>query len=203
MGLTKTELRVTILAARRALPPHEHDADAHALVTHLDTLVSGTETVCAYVPVGSEPGSTELVDSLYRRGVRVLLPVARHDTAGVPLPLRWGEYRPTGLVDARFGLREPAPPWLGADAIAEASTILVPALAVDRAGTRLGRGAGFYDRTLRLAAPGARIVAVVRDDELLDEMPAEPHDVPMTHALTPRRGLVTLGETDAGMTQPT
>ncbi|MBZ4625576.1 5-formyltetrahydrofolate cyclo-ligase, partial [Mycobacterium avium subsp. hominissuis] len=38
-----------------------------------------------------------------------------------------------------------------------------------------------------------RLVALVRDAELLDELPAEPHDVPMTHALTPQRGLVALG----------
>jgi 5-formyltetrahydrofolate cyclo-ligase len=71
--------------------------------------------------------------------------------------------------------------------------VLVPALAVDHAGVRLGRGAGFYDRTLPLTHPSARLVAVVRDDELVDEIPAEAHDVPMTHALTPRRGLVQLG----------
>jgi 5-formyltetrahydrofolate cyclo-ligase len=70
---------------------------------------------------------------------------------------------------------------------------LVPALAVDRAGVRLGRGAGFYDRALPLADPAARLIAVVRDDELVDALPAEPHDVPMTHALTPSSGLVTLG----------
>ena len=104
-----------------------------------------------------------------------------------PLPLQWGEYRPGGLVAARFGLREPAQPWLPADAIAAATVVLVPALAVDRAGVRLGRGAGFYDRSLPLAAPTARLVAVVRDDELVDRLPAEPHDVRMTHALTPGR----------------
>jgi 5-formyltetrahydrofolate cyclo-ligase len=43
-----------------------------------------------------------------------------------------------------------------------------------------------------LAAPGTRLVAVVRDDELIDRLPAEPHDVRMTHALTPNTGLVTL-----------
>jgi 5-formyltetrahydrofolate cyclo-ligase len=77
--------------------------------------------------------------------------------------------------------------------VADAAVVFVPALAVDRAGVRLGRGAGFYDRTLRSAGPSARLVAVVRDDELVDEIPAEPHDVPMTHALTPGRGLVELG----------
>ncbi len=84
-------------------------------------------------------------------------------------------------------------PWLPAEAVADAITVFVPALAVDRAGVRLGRGAGFYDRSLPLADPAARLVAVVRDDELVDEVPAEPHDVRMTHALTPKRGLVELG----------
>ena len=73
------------------------------------------------------------------------------------------------------------------------TVVLVPALAVDRIGVRLGRGAGFYDRSVPLAAPGARLVAVVRDDELVEQLPAEPHDVRMTHALTPSGGLTALG----------
>lgn len=190
---TKTELRAEILTARRTLAPQVHDAEAHALCGHLPALISDGETVCAYVPVGSEPGSTELIDSLHRRGVRVLLPVARHDAAGLPVPLQWGEYRPGGLVQARFGLREPAEPWLPIDAIAAATVVLVPALAVDRTGVRLGRGAGFYDRSLPLAAPTAKLVAVVRDDELVERLPTEPHDVRMTHALTPSGGLIALG----------
>ena len=189
----KSGLRATILQTRRALARELHDAEANALCSHLPGFVGGGDTVGAYVPVGSEPGSVELIDTLLRMDVRVLLPVARHDAAGEPMPLQWGEYRPDGLVAARYGLREPAAPWLPADAVAEATVVLVPALAVDRTGVRLGRGAGFYDRTLGLADPAARLVAVVRDDELVDTLPAEPHDVRMTHALTPRRGLVALG----------
>ena len=191
MQRTKAELRAAILLTRRALSPEEHDLEAQALANHLAALVTDAQTVCAYVPVGSEPGSLELIDSLRRRGMRVLLPVT--GATGVPEPLQWGEYRPGELIGARYGLQEPAPPWLGADAIADASVILVPALAVDRAGVRLGRGAGFYDRSLPLADAAARLIAVVRDDELVDRLPAEPHDVRMTHALTPRDGLVTLG----------
>jgi 5-formyltetrahydrofolate cyclo-ligase len=192
-GPTKTELRAEILLARRTLAPQTHDAEADALCGHLPAFIGDGQTVCAYVPVGSEPGSPELIDSLLRRGVRVLLPVVRHDEAGLRVPLQWGEYRPGGLAEARFRLREPPEPWLPADAIAAAAVVLVPALAVDRAGVRLGRGAGFYDRSLPLAAPTARLVAVVRDDELVDRLPAEPHDVRMTHALTPNGGLVALG----------
>ena len=195
---SKTELRAEILAARRALAAHVRDAEAHALCAHVPTLIGSGRTVCAYVPVGSEPGSIELLDSLVRRGVQVLLPVTRHDAAGLPMPLQWGEYRRDDLVEGRFGLREPGGPSLGAEAIASAAVVLVPALAVDRTGVRLGRGAGFYDRSLPLADPAALLVAVVRDDELVDRLPAEVHDVRMTHALTPGRGLVTLG-----MSEPT
>jgi 5-formyltetrahydrofolate cyclo-ligase len=77
--------------------------------------------------------------------------------------------------------------------VAEAGLILVPALAVDRRGMRLGRGAGCYDRSLPLRDPNAQLIAVVRDAELVDELPSEPHDVPMTHALTPGRGVQPLG----------
>ena len=150
------------------MAPQLHDAEAHALCGHLPAFIGGGETVCAYVPVGSEPGSAELIDSLLRRGVRVLLPVARHDAAGLPVPLQWGDYRPGGLVRGAVRIARARRAVAAADAIAAATVVLVPALAVDRAGVRLGRGAGFYDRSLPLAAPTARLVAVVRDDELVD-----------------------------------
>ncbi len=188
---SKAELRTTILSARRAVSPHTHDAEANALRGHLPDVVIGGQTVCAYVPIRFEPGSVALLDTLLRLGTRVLLPVARGDADGAPLPMRWGWYQPGHLVPARMGLREPQQPWLPAEAVADAAVVFVPALAVDRAGVRLGRGAGFYDRSLPMAT-AARLVAVIRDDELVEQIPAEPHDVRMTHALTPGRGLVEL-----------
>ncbi len=188
----KAALREQLLAARRSVSDDVRAEQASALVAHVAGLAIDGGTVCAYVPVGAEPGSVELLDVLMRRADRVLLPVARTTADGDPVALQWGEYRPGELVIARFGLLEPAGPWLPATTVAEASVVLVPALAVDRAGARLGRGRGFYDRTLVLRDPQARLIAVVRDEELLDEVPHEPHDVPMTHALTPGRGLLEL-----------
>lgn len=188
--LTKPALRTTILAARRSLTEPERAAETRSLQTQITELTAGAGTVGAYIPVGSEPGaardSVPLLDAL--TGVRILVPIAR-----TGLPMQWAEYRAGELVRAPFGLLEPPPPWLPPESIAEATVLLVPALAVDRHGNRLGRGAGFYDRALPWAAADARLVAVVRDDELLDAVPAEPHDVPMTHALTPGRGLIRLG----------
>lgn len=189
---TKAQVRAAILAARRSVSPQTRDAEAAVLATHLSAFFDPGQTVCAYVPVGTEPGSLELIDALARREVVVLLPVARHGSDDTSLPLQWGRYRPGALVEAPFGLREPPQPWLPAEAVADAAVVLVPALAVDRHGVRLGRGAGFYDRTLPLADPAAVLAAVVRDDELVDKLPSEPHDVRMTHALTPSGGLVPL-----------
>jgi 5-formyltetrahydrofolate cyclo-ligase len=194
----KAALRQRLLAARRLVSDDARADEARSLADHVNAVLDSGGTVCAYVPVGAEPGSIEMLDVLLRRANRVLLPVARTTADNSPVALQWGEYRPGQLVAARFGLLEPAGPWLPATALAEASVVLVPALAVDRTGVRLGRGRGFYDRTLVSRNPHARLVAVIRDEELLDELPHEPHDVPMTHALTPGRGLVELGTAQPG-----
>jgi 5-formyltetrahydrofolate cyclo-ligase len=194
----KAALRQRLLAARRSVSDGARADEARSLADHVNAVVDSGGTVCAYVPVGAEPGSIEMLDVLLQRANRVLLPVARTTADSSPVALQWGEYRPGQLVAARFGLLEPAGPWLPATALAEASVVLVPTLAVDRTGVRLGRGRGFYDRTLVSRNPHARLVAVIRDEELLDELPHEPHDVPMTHALTPGRGLVELGTARPG-----
>jgi 5-formyltetrahydrofolate cyclo-ligase len=194
-GTGKSALRNQLLNGRRGVAGDVHAGEARALQRHLDELAITAGTVCAYVPVGTEPGSIAMLDGLLlRRGVRVLLPVARTGAADVPLALMWGEYRGGELVTGPFGLLEPARPWLPASALAEAHLVVVPALAVDRRGVRLGRGRGFYDRSLPLRDSTAQLIAVVRDEELLGELPCEPHDVPMTHALTPGGGLITLDQ---------
>jgi 5-formyltetrahydrofolate cyclo-ligase len=103
--------------------------------------------------------------------------------------LDWAPYRGASLlVEGAYRLLAPSGPRLGETAIATAGLVLVPALAVDRRGVRLGRGGGWYDRTLPLANPGTQLVAVVRDDEFVDSLPVERHDVLMTGVLTPGSG---------------
>ena len=189
---SKAALRKQLLAARRSIADDVRAAEARMLNEHVELLVSSGSTVCAYVPVGTEPGSVEMLNVLLHRAGRVLLPVARTMADDTPLPLRWGEYRPGALTRGRWGLLEPPEPWLPESALAEAELVFVPALAVDRRGVRLGRGAGFYDRSLSDRDPQARLIATVRDAEFVDELPSEPHDVRMTHALTPERGVITL-----------
>jgi 5-formyltetrahydrofolate cyclo-ligase len=189
----KAALRERLLAARRLVTDAVRADEARSLTEHVAAVVDSGSTVCAYVPIGTEPGSVAMLDVVLAQAGRVLLPIARSSADDSPVALQWGEYRPGQLVAARFGLLEPAGPWLPATALEEASVVLVPALAVDRTGVRLGRGRGFYDRTLVDRDPRARLIAIVRDEELVEELPREPHDVSMTHALTPGRGLIELG----------
>ncbi len=166
----------------------------HALCGHLPALVGDGETVCAYVPVGSEPGSIELIDSLLRRGVRVLLPVARHDarrhcrcrcSGASTAPAAWSR-RGSGCASPPSRgcppTRSRPPRWSWCPR--SRSTAPGCGWAAARASTTA---------RCRWPTPAARLVAVVRDDELVDRLPAEPHDVRMTHALTPNGGLVALG----------
>ncbi|USX49426.1 5-formyltetrahydrofolate cyclo-ligase [Lentzea sp. HUAS12] len=175
----KATLRSRLLAARRALSPEVRALEAAALAAHVAALdLSPDQTVCAFLPVGSEPGDASWLDGLR---CRVLLPVVTGAS-----PLDWAEH--TGEVaPAGFRLLEPTGPRLGASAIAGASLVLVPALAVSVTGVRIGKGQGHYDRSLPLVK--APLVGVVRDCEVLAEVPGEPHDVRMNGVLTPSIGL--------------
>ncbi|MDQ0775226.1 5-formyltetrahydrofolate cyclo-ligase [Streptomyces aurantiacus] len=145
-------------------------------------------TVAAYVSVGSEPGTRALLDALRARGVRVLLPVllANND-------LDWGIYEGhDSLVRVRHGdrmaLLEPAGERLGQEAVLAADAVLLPGLAVDGRGMRLGRGGGSYDRVLaRLerAAADPALVVLLYDSEVVGRVPEEPHDRPVRAAVTP------------------
>jgi 5-formyltetrahydrofolate cyclo-ligase len=189
----KDRIRAERVAARQTVDENVRRAETRALIGHLKSLIAEDDVVAAYAPLSSEPGFPGLADAVVAICGEVLLPIARASADGIPLPLQWAAYRSGTLVQAPYELFEPPPPWLPPSALKSVRTVLLPALAVDRRGVRLGRGAGFYDRSLSFRDPEARLVAVVRDDELVDELPVEPHDVAMTHVLTPGYGLVAVG----------
>ncbi len=144
--------------------------------------------VAAYVSVGSEPGTLALLDALRARGVRVLLPVLLPDN-----DLAWGTYAgPDSLVSVRHGgkmaLLEPAGERLAPEAVQQANAVLLPGLAVDARGMRLGRGGGSYDRVLaRLERAGAdpALVVLLYDAEVVERVPEEAHDRPVHAVVTP------------------
>lgn len=186
----KEKLRRDLAEVRSRLTEDDVSATGTALARRALELpeLAAARTVGAYVSVGGEPSTRALLDALHARGTRVLLPVLLPDD-----DLDWGAYEgPERLVRAgrpgRITLLEPAGPRLGPSAVLEADALLLPGLAVDSSGMRLGRGGGSYDRVLeRLADAGAdpALVVLLYDGELLEDVPAEPHDRPVQAAVTP------------------
>jgi 5-formyltetrahydrofolate cyclo-ligase len=188
VGDAKRVLRSRLLAARRARAVPHREAAAEALARHALELpeLAGAATVAGYVSVGGEPGTGPLLEGLRERGVRVLLPVLCDDD-----DLDWAPYAgPDALTAGPRGLREAVGPRLGRDAVCAADVVLLPGLAVDAGGMRLGRGGGSYDRVLaRLAAagPGPRpaLIVLLYADEVVVAVPREPHDHPVHAVVTP------------------
>ncbi|MFJ8055005.1 5-formyltetrahydrofolate cyclo-ligase [Streptomyces sp. NPDC096142] len=145
-------------------------------------------TVAAYVSVGTEPGTLALLDALRARDIGVLLPVLLPDN-----DLDWGAYSGEGSLarvqhGGKMALFEPTGERLGPDAVTAADVVLLPGLAVDGRGMRLGRGGGSYDRVLaRLERAGAHPAPVVLlyDSEVVERVPAEAHDRPVRAVVTP------------------
>ncbi|MFD3923203.1 5-formyltetrahydrofolate cyclo-ligase [Streptomyces sp. NPDC058595] len=188
----KTALRRELLAARRLLSEDDiRDASAVLAGRALNLPeLAAAGTVAAYVSVGREPGTRALLDALRERGVRVLLPVLLPDD-----DLDWAAYDgPERLVRAGRGLLEPDGPRLGVRAVLEARVVLLPGLAVDGRGMRLGRGGGSYDRVLtrleRAATDGGTdegpaLAVLLYDHEVVERVPEEPHDRPVHVVVTP------------------
>jgi 5-formyltetrahydrofolate cyclo-ligase len=185
--------RQRIRAARRARDPRLRARDAESITEAALRLAAATGgPICAHLPVGAEPWSPAGVEVLHAAGHEVLLPVVA-DRDG---PLDWAPFTGSdALVAGPFGLREPAGRRLGPAAVGRARLVLLPALAVDRRGVRLGQGGGFYDRTLPLVGAAVPLVAVLGDGELVDALPAGPHDRRVTGAIQPGRGVTMLGDT--------
>jgi 5-formyltetrahydrofolate cyclo-ligase len=181
----KLAIRDQLVTARGRLPVAEIATRAQAVA---DLLLAAPEvrraaTVAAYVSVGREPGTGVLLDALVAAGKRVILPLLQPDN-----DLDWAAYAGAeALVSAGRGLLEPAGRPLGLDAIATADAVLVPGLAVDRTGLRLGRGGGSYDRALGRVPVGTFTCVLLNDAEVLDEVPAAPHDRRVTAAVTELR----------------
>ncbi len=183
--MDKMKLRRELLTARGNLSPEQLRVNA---VKVRETLLDQpwaqmAGLVACYWSTGAEPETHGLVFALWKHGATVILPVLREND-----DLDWAVYDgPDTLAPGRFGIMEPVDTRRGVDAIRTAALVIVPALAVDRkSGVRLGRGGGSYDRALARVGPNVPTVALLHDGELIDDVPAEPHDQRVRWAVTPR-----------------
>ncbi len=179
---SKAQLRVAALARRDAIPAEQRAAAAQAIAAHsLPIEMPSGSVVSGYAPIRSEIDPFPLMKRFSQRGLILALPVI----VGRDQPLIFREWTiDTPLVRGPLGIFQPS-----ADAEEVVPDIaIVPLAAFDRAGHRIGYGAGHYDRSLDLLRSKKRIVAIgiAFAAQQIDTVPAEPHDVRLHCVLTER-----------------
>ena len=179
----KRRAREAARAARRGVPDEVRTVAAESIARGVLALdgIEDVRAVLGYAATPDEADVSAALRALRERGARVAYPRV-HDDGG--LTLHWGD--PTSLTPGFRGILEPAD-----DApVAEPGDIdlaLVPGTAFDSACCRLGQGGGCYDRLLPQLRPDALRVGVAFDEQLVDRVPTEPHDVPLDAVVTPTR----------------
>lgn len=182
--VAKGALRRAAIARRDALPADVRAAADRAITARVVPLIVARipTGVCVglFASKGSEIDTAALDAALRAAGFAIAYPrVVAHTRA-----LAFHVTAPDALVThGTFGLREPADA-APAIAVADVAAFLLPGLAFDRAGNRLGWGRGHYDATL--AASSALRIGLAYEAQLVDAVPTEPHDVPLALVITER-----------------
>ena len=141
-------------------------------------LINGATKVAGYLPFGNEPDVELFLDWAIEEGIEILLPVANQDGS-----MHWVRFEGETTAGI-YGFEE------AVGEVVEVHNIdlmIIPALAIDRQGNRLGKGKGYYDRALASLDEVPKTVAVVYDDEVIETIPHEPHDHPVDAVATEKQ----------------
>jgi len=183
----KRALRAELRERRQLLSDAQREAAASAITEQLDALLDAHDarSISCFLSTTTEPDTREFITGAVRRGIRVLLPITRADGL-----LDWAVADDTDeIAEGLFGLPEPAGEVLGPIAVNDVDLMIIPAAAVDSEGTRLGWGRGYFDKTIGSMERCPPVYAVTYDSEVLDSLPRELHDQPVTGVVTPTRTL--------------
>jgi 5-formyltetrahydrofolate cyclo-ligase len=183
----KRALRAELRERRQLLSDAQRETAASGVRAQLDALVEAhsAESISCFLSATTEPGTREFVAAAVQRGIRVLLPVTRADGL-----LDWAVADDSEEVsEGLFGLPEPTGEVLGPIAVNDVDLMIIPAAAVDATGMRLGWGRGYFDKTIGSMQKCPPVYAVIYDSEVLETLPREVHDQPVTGIVTPTRTL--------------
>jgi 5-formyltetrahydrofolate cyclo-ligase len=183
----KRALRAELRERRRIRTSTERTSDSDNITANLIELTErlSAKSLSAYLSTNDEPETRDFLRWAEDQGKRILLPVSREDGL-----LDWAPYDGDDEELDILGMPAPTSELLGPIAINEVDLILVPAACVDRGGMRLGWGRGYFDKTLGSMEGCPPVYAVIFDDELVESVPTERHDMPVNGVVTPS-GIVT------------
>lgn len=171
--MDKKEVRKQMRAAKNAVPFCEKEERSEHIMSRVELLPQfiAADTVLLYWSMEDEVQTHQFVERWYRQKT-LLLPCVDGDD------LRLRQYTGPQCLKAgeQFGIGEPTGPEY--TDLNHVQLIVVPGVAFDRKGNRMGRGRGFYDRLLK-STPNAYKVGVAFDFQILNTIPTEPFDVPM------------------------
>ncbi|MEI8231927.1 MAG: 5-formyltetrahydrofolate cyclo-ligase [Actinomycetes bacterium] len=170
IALAKAQLRSKILAER--ISRTNPELDEINLTNQLLSQVERTQPkrVATYLSFGSEPSTKLFIQELLRQGIEVLVPKV-NGTA-----MLWFRFDGTSTVTSVLGMQEPNSDVLDQVDLLQTDLMVLPALAVDGLGNRLGRGKGYFDRSLA-SSVGHNTFAVCFESEFLESLPSAEHDI--------------------------
>ncbi|WP_157008937.1 5-formyltetrahydrofolate cyclo-ligase [Agromyces laixinhei] len=182
--IDKRVLRAELRERRRNMTAHERELATEGVTARLEELIgtTGAESISCYLSMPAEPNTRPFVNWAEAHGLRVLFPVTREDGL-----LDWTVGEEDSETLGLHGTPEAVGELLGPMAINDVDLIVVPAAAVDAAGTRLGWGRGYFDKTLGSMGKCPPVYAVVFDSEFVEDLPREVHDQPVNGIVTPTR----------------
>ncbi|MGN0181376.1 MAG: 5-formyltetrahydrofolate cyclo-ligase [Candidatus Ornithomonoglobus sp.] len=178
----KDEIRNVIKTKRRMLTCDDIDEASGRITEHILSLdcYKNADTVMSYISAFKEPSTDGIISHLFSDNKRVVVPISNTDTFTItPSYLT----SPDKLIKGAYGIKEPSE-CIKAD-ISDIKLALIPGIAFDLSGARIGFGKGYYDRFLA-AFKGIK-VGICYDFQLLDYVPSSPHDIKMDIIITEKR----------------
>ncbi|GAA2863661.1 5-formyltetrahydrofolate cyclo-ligase [Microbacterium arabinogalactanolyticum] len=179
----KRALRAELRERRQLLSDSQRESASDGVAAQLHELIRahGARSVSCFLSTTTEPGTRRFVREAVTAGIRVLLPITRADGL-----LDWAVANDSDEVsEGLYGLPEPTGEVLGPIAVNDVDLMIIPAAAIDRTGTRLGWGRGYFDKTIGSMEKCPPVYAVIYDSEVLDSLPREVHDQPVDGIVTP------------------
>ena len=197
--MDKVELRRAVIARRDALGLDVRAAKSAVICARLVELLessgaAGQRTVAVYAAMGSEVDPSAFAAAAVVRGWRVAYPcmLSASDAAACGQRMCMRTVAAGDVSTASF-IAHPTRAFAATDIdsdhfpivpAAELDMIIVPLVAFDRAGTRLGYGGGCYDRYLPILSPACQIIGIAFDEQRVDRVPTDAHDLPLPHIIS-------------------